>query len=90
MNGEGVYTWPSGSRYEGTWENGRINGFGTLTYSNNDQYEGEWLDGKMHGRGTYRYREPTSCLEPLLLGFQAQLHTTNSLAVQEWTSLRCG
>jgi hypothetical protein len=40
-----------GSKYEGSWENDRINGSGTCWYPNGNRYEGQWLNGKIHGAG---------------------------------------
>jgi hypothetical protein len=40
-------------RYEGEWQNGKMNGRGTAEYPNGDCYIGEWKDGKWHGRGTF-------------------------------------
>lgn len=41
-----------GSKYEGSWENDRINGEGTSWYNNGNKYHGEWLNGRINGMGT--------------------------------------
>lgn len=41
-----------GSKYEGSWENDRINGEGTSWYNNGNRYHGEWLNGRINGLGT--------------------------------------
>ena len=45
-------TWPSGTRYEGDWRDGKRTGRGTMTWANGVRYEGDWHDGKAHGQGT--------------------------------------
>ena len=49
MHGKGVYTWKSGSRYEGDFINCLSNGFGVYKYASGDIYEGEWKNDKKHG-----------------------------------------
>jgi hypothetical protein len=46
-----VYVYMDGSKFEGTWENDRINGEGTSWYPNGNRYEGEWSNGRINGRG---------------------------------------
>lgn len=41
----------AGSKFEGTWENDRINGEGISYYPNGNRYEGEWQNGRINGRG---------------------------------------
>ena len=45
MNGEGIFTWPDGRRYEGEYFNDKKHGFGIYTWSNNRQYAGQWENG---------------------------------------------
>ena len=52
QEGKGVYTWPSGDRYEGEWRADKINGQGVFIWgpqSNFEgyRYEGEWRDGRL-------------------------------------------
>ena len=58
-NGQGVYTWGSGDKYEGGFMDGLFHGQGTHTYGNGqwegDKYVGEYKNGNMHGQGTYIY-----------------------------------
>lgn len=55
-NGKGTFVWPSGSRYEGQWKNGKRNGHGIFTSAQGETYEGEFKDDKFHGTGTYRFK----------------------------------
>lgn len=49
----GVYTWPSGSTYQGQWQNGKRHGFGTETRGR-WVYRGEWSQGL---KGRYGLRQ---------------------------------
>ncbi|KAJ1473737.1 hypothetical protein T484DRAFT_1834984 [Baffinella frigidus] len=40
-----VHAYPSGSRYEGNWKNGRKHGKGTYTYAGGGQFVGETTCG---------------------------------------------
>ena len=51
-NGQGVYTWPDGSKYVGQWKDDKRNGQGTLTLSSGEKYVGQWKDDKRNGQGT--------------------------------------
>jgi hypothetical protein len=60
-NGLGILIFPNGTKYVGSWVNGKRDGQGTQTYPNEgtktyptgSKYLGEWKDGKMNGQGTY-------------------------------------
>jgi hypothetical protein len=45
--GEGVYTWKSGGRFEGTFKGGRANGPGVFVSVKGTRYAGEFDDGKL-------------------------------------------
>ncbi len=51
-NGNGIYAYPDGSRYEGEFRNGKPHGQGMFKYPNQDRYEGAFRSGVPHGRGT--------------------------------------
>ena len=58
--GKGVYTWPSGNKYDGEWRNGKRNGLGIFTWGPEskwagDRYEGEWRNNSMSGHEIYYY-----------------------------------
>lgn len=55
FNGEGVYIYSNGERYEGKIVNGKKHGFGTYYYANGNIYEGEWSNDLKHGKGKYEY-----------------------------------
>lgn len=64
MHGKGTMTWPKGTRFEGTWEEGKAIK-GTMFYTNGNKYTGEvYFDQygryykrrpKLSGRGTMFY-----------------------------------
>ncbi|MCK6620090.1 MAG: hypothetical protein HUU32_03830 [Calditrichaceae bacterium] len=48
--GQGIYLWADGSRYEGEWKKGNYHGIGTAYHSNNRvQNEGLWASGVFRG-----------------------------------------
>lgn len=47
----GVFTYPSGDTFEGTWENGKKTGKGAELGDNGEEYKGDWVDGKYEGEG---------------------------------------
>lgn len=49
--------YPSGDRFSGTMNNGKIEGNGSLQYSNGDVYVGQFNNNVMHGRGTYTWKD---------------------------------
>ncbi|MEL7020089.1 MAG: hypothetical protein AAGK47_00645, partial [Bacteroidota bacterium] len=50
--GVGVYAYADGSKYEGAFEEGKIQGNGTFTFPNGDKYIGQFKAGYSHGEGT--------------------------------------
>ena len=60
MDGQGTYTWPSGSQYEGEFKQDLINGQGSFTVAHNGAtYTGEWKNNKHHGDGVYTHSDGT-------------------------------
>mmetsp|Transcript_13946 Transcript_13946/g.21744 ORF Transcript_13946/g.21744 Transcript_13946/m.21744 type:complete len:103 (+) Transcript_13946:955-1263(+) len=53
MQGEGLYKWPDGRKYQGAFSNDKKHGFGTYTYSDGRVYKGLWQNGKQHGEGIF-------------------------------------
>ncbi|MEM1324041.1 MAG: caspase family protein [Bacteroidota bacterium] len=51
-NGEGVFAYADGSKYEGQFRGGMLNGWGTWYFTNGDKYIGNFKDNYLHGRGT--------------------------------------
>ncbi len=56
-DGAGSITFPSGSRYDGEWQDGKKHGRGEYTYASGDKYDGEWQDDRKHGRGVYTWAD---------------------------------
>ena len=44
MNGQGLYTFANGNRYDGDWLDDKRTGFGIYTYINGNAYEGMFID----------------------------------------------
>ena len=53
INGEGIYTFPDGTKYVGEFKDNKPNGQGTEIYPDGEKYEGEWKNGKKCGYGIY-------------------------------------
>jgi hypothetical protein len=53
MHGKGVYTWPDGRKFIGSYANDKKEGAGTFFWLNNSQLEGTWKAGKQEGIGIY-------------------------------------
>lgn len=58
-NGNGVYYFPDGSRYEGEWANDAMDGFGQMSYPDGSRYSGGWKGGKRTGIGKMTYPDGT-------------------------------
>ena len=54
-NGQGTFSWLSGSKYVGEWRDDKINGQGTYTWPDGDKYVGEHKNGSSNGQGTYTF-----------------------------------
>ena len=57
MHGKGVYSWPDGKCYEGSYKQGHRHGQGKLTRPSGNWYSGGWADGKEHGEGLLFLKE---------------------------------
>jgi hypothetical protein len=53
VNGQGTYTWPSGSKYVGQFKDNKFDGQGSYTWPDGLKYVGQWKDGNFDGQGTY-------------------------------------
>ena len=55
-NGQGVYIYENGDRYDGGWANGLKEGAGVYTFRQAaGHYDGQWKKGVKHGSGTFHY-----------------------------------
>lgn len=57
LNGAGVYSYASGSFYEGEVASGTPSGQGRLILSWGDRYEGAFIDGAANGEGVYVFAD---------------------------------
>jgi hypothetical protein len=55
----GTYTYPSGSKYVGEFQDGDFNGQGTLIHPDGSKYVGEYKDNRKNGQGTYTWLDGT-------------------------------
>ena len=59
--GNGIYYYKNGSRYEGDFKNGKKEGKGIYYYENapfkGDRYEGGWKNDKQDGKGSYYFKD---------------------------------
>jgi|TARA_B110001450_G_C17265127_1_gene337134 hypothetical protein len=53
MHGEGVYKWPNGRMYKGSYVNDKKEGYGIYVYPDGRQYAGNWEKGVQHGEGNF-------------------------------------
>jgi hypothetical protein len=50
-NGHGLYTWPSGKKYDGEYKGGMKDGYGRMQWPDGQMYCGAWKQNRRHGRG---------------------------------------
>jgi hypothetical protein len=46
MEGEGVFTWPDGRKYVGSYVDDKKEGHGVFYWPDGRKYDGMWMDGK--------------------------------------------
>ena len=51
----GIFTWPSGAKYEGEFARGQRNGKGAQTWQDGSSYKGDFLNDMRHGCGTHQW-----------------------------------
>jgi hypothetical protein len=51
-NGMGIYAYPDGSKYEGSFVNGKFDGPGTFWFASGDRYVGNFTENYPDGHGT--------------------------------------
>ena len=61
-DGEGIFEYPDGGKYQGNWRHDKRHGDGVYWYPNGDIYSGEWRFGTKHGRGTFIHGETNAKL----------------------------
>merc|ERR1711907_402414 len=60
--GEGVFEYPDGGKYQGNWRHDKRHGDGVYWYPNGDIYSGEGRFGTKHGRGTFIHSDSNARL----------------------------
>ena len=63
--GKGTYTWSSGAKYEGDYNEGKRHGHGIYTFPTGEIYDGAWVDGVKSGEG----KQLINCLGHLIIVF---------------------
>ena len=58
-DGHGVYTYASGSKYDGEWKAGKKHGQGVFTFADGTKYEGEYKNNLKHGHGVFTFADGT-------------------------------
>lgn len=53
--GSGKFLYPDGSKYVGTFQNGKPHGQGSVFYLNGDRYDGAWMNDRPNGQGVMHY-----------------------------------
>ena len=51
MNGKGIFTWPDGKTYSGSYLDDKKHGYGTFVWPSGKAFEGYWKDGVQDGLG---------------------------------------
>ena len=51
-DGEGVFAYADGSKYEGQFKNGMLDGWGTWYFASGDKYIGSFKENYLNGKGT--------------------------------------
>jgi len=51
-NGQGIFAYPDGSKYEGSFQKGKFEGSGTFYFANGDKYTGYFKENYPDGEGT--------------------------------------
>ena len=59
-NGQGVYIYPSGAKYIGSFQDGEIHGVGTVYYTDGSRYQGNWEHRYPHGEGVKVFKDGTT------------------------------
>src|SRR5438477_7261491 len=58
-NCQGTFTFASGDKYIGDFQDGKYHGQGIATYADGRKYVGDFKDGKRNGQGTYTAADGT-------------------------------
>lgn len=57
FNGQVIYRYADGIRYQGAARDSRREGVGVLTFPNGSRYEGGFANDRMHGQGTWTWAD---------------------------------
>ena len=53
MHGQGMYQWPDGRFYKGSFEKDKKHGYGIYSFPDKRCYKGEFKNGLQHGQGVF-------------------------------------
>jgi hypothetical protein len=79
-NGQGLFAWNDGRKYEGEWKEGAYHGVGTYVHKDGSRYEGEWKDNMRYGNGAFYWNDGDYYVGKWVDGKrngEGQLHTRN-------------
>ncbi len=60
MDGQGVFIWPDGRKYNGEYKQDKKEGYGIFEWDDKRKYKGYWNNGKQHGEGEF-YNPKEKC-----------------------------
>ncbi len=70
-SGKGVYNYPDGAQYIGSFEGGKPSGHGTCYYANGDKYIGYWQNHGPNGEGVFTYKNSGRTIAAIWLDGEA-------------------
>jgi len=71
MHGKGLFTWPNGDKYAGTFKENAQHGYGVQVSADGmKKYDGEWKNGHPHGKGSMRYKNGKKYVGHYVLGWR--------------------
>ena len=57
MEGVGVFTWPDGTQFHGSWSSNRMHGIGTMVFRDGTRFHGNWINNTIEGFGTLKWHD---------------------------------
>jgi hypothetical protein len=57
MEGSGIYTFPSGDKYDGSWYKDKKHGIGEYRWASGNIYKGSWANDNMNGMSLFWHHD---------------------------------